>query len=147
MHQLLTYLNFKYLPSMNAAPTSSKSLLASNFKSEPTEIQLYKIMIVRTRKKYVTEHELNYNISQPAVKTIVEAPLHAYISCNLKLTVLSSSHGAKSPILTLQLFDLYPHQHHLQQRILPQHHLAGAGGVSVKDINAILQLKKQIYNC
>ena len=99
---------------MNAAPTSSKSLLASNFKSEPTEIHLYKIMIVRTRKKYVTEHELNYNISQPAVKTIVEAPLHAYISCNLKLTVLSSLHGANSPISALQLFDLYPHQLHLQ---------------------------------
>ena len=40
--------------------------------------------------------------------------MHTETVISLKLTMLSSSHGANSPILTLQLFDLYPHQPHLQ---------------------------------
>lgn len=38
-----------YLPSIEVAPTSSKSLLASNFKSEPTETHLYKINAERRK--------------------------------------------------------------------------------------------------
>lgn len=40
----------KFLPSTHVAPTSSKSLLASNFKSEPTEIHLCQVNRNREKK-------------------------------------------------------------------------------------------------
>lgn len=42
---------------MHVAPTSSKSLLASNFKSEPTEIHLCKIIEIVTKvSKQLNSH-------------------------------------------------------------------------------------------
>jgi hypothetical protein len=43
-HNLIHIISPKEIPSIHVAPASSKSLLASNFKSEPTEIHLCKIV-------------------------------------------------------------------------------------------------------
>jgi len=47
------------IPSIHVAPTSSKSLLASNFKSEPTEIHLEALTVTLSRKKI--EHAMLIN--------------------------------------------------------------------------------------
>lgn len=52
-------------------------------------------------------------------------------SKNHKLTKFSSSHAANSPKSVLQLFVLFQHRLHLQQKILPWYRLEGAEGVSV----------------
>jgi hypothetical protein len=85
---------------MQLAPISSKSLLASNFKSEPTEIHL--CGIIETRKKELKRTNV---ISMQVEKIMLKL---------LRLTRLSSSHGASSPRSAQQLFDLCLHPLHLQ---------------------------------